>query len=178
MAGFSRLLPHATISSAKKTTASFATLVAELDGDLKELERIGAQNARAWKRIEPGDDDPIDWGALGFTLHRLYGVLENYFLRISKSFENSLTGERWHRDLVEKMQLDIPGVRPPLFTEERDHKNAVELMRFRFRDLHGEDLDPEKTAVVQKRARSLIAEFPGIHERFRKKVDAIAQGLP
>ena len=107
-------------------------------------------------------------------------MLENYFLRISKFFENSLSAERRHRDLVEKIRLDIPGVRPPLFTEERDHQDAVELMRFRhrFRNLYGEDLDPEKTAEVQKRARSLIEKFPAIHERFRKKVSAIAEALP
>lgn len=162
-----------------KTQASFATLIAELDGDLKELARIGEQNARAWERIEAGASDQLDVGALGFTLHRLYGVLENYFLRISKFFENSLASDRWHKDLVEKMRLEIPTVRPPLFTEEGDYRNAIELMRFRhrFRNLYGEDLDPEKTASVQRRARSLIDAFPAIHEEFRRKVAEIAEGL-
>lgn len=162
-----------------KTQASFATLIAELDGDLKELQRISAQNARAWERIQSGADDPIDWGALGFTLHRLYGVLDNYFLRVSKFFENNFAADRWHKDLVEKMRLDIPGVRPPLFTEDRDHRNAVELMRFRhrFRNLYGEDLDPEKTSAVQKRAHALLDAFPTIHEGFRAKVSAISAGL-
>ena len=119
-------------------------------------------------------------GALGFTLHRLYGILENYFLRISKFFENNLTSDRWRRDLLEKMQLDLPGIRPPLFTEERDYRNAVELMRFRhrFRNLYGEDLDPVKTSEVQKRTLTLIATFPNIHRSFRDKLSAIAEGLP
>ena len=163
-----------------KTQASFAGLIAELDGDLKELQRIAGQNARAWERIESGANDPIDWGALGFTLHRLYGILENYFLRISKFFENNLTSDRWHRDLLEKMRLDLPGVRPPLFTEESDYRSTVELMRFRhrFRNLYGEDLDPERTSEVQKRTLTLIAAFPKIHRRFRDKLSAIAEGLP
>ncbi|MCX7025248.1 MAG: hypothetical protein NT080_11605 [Spirochaetes bacterium] len=32
----------------------------------------------------------IDWGALGFTLHAEYGIIENYFLRISKPYAEGL----------------------------------------------------------------------------------------
>ncbi len=76
-----------------KTHAAFLTLVAELGGDMRELSRLTAQNERAWERICGGANDPIDWGALGYTLHAVYGVLENYFLRVSKFFENTLPGD-------------------------------------------------------------------------------------
>jgi len=62
-----------------RTYEGFLTLIAELDGDAAELERVSAHNARAWERILKGANDPIDWGALGYTIHTLYGVAENYF---------------------------------------------------------------------------------------------------
>ena len=71
-----------------RTRESFLTLIAELEGAYQEFGRAMAQNRRAGERIQNGADDPIDWGALGFTLHSAYGVLENYFLRVSKFFEN------------------------------------------------------------------------------------------
>ena len=40
------------------------------------------QNRRALERIEHGAVDVLDWGALGFTIHTLYGVFENYMLKI------------------------------------------------------------------------------------------------
>lgn len=73
-----------------RTRESLLALLAELDGDVVELERLAVQNRRAWERIRRGADDPLDGGALGFTIHSLYGVLETYFLRVSKYVENSL----------------------------------------------------------------------------------------
>ena len=86
-----------------RTNAAFYSLIAELKADVVELRRLQELNLRAWSRIEQGATDVLDWGALGFTLHSLYGVLENYFLRISKFFENNLPPHRWHKVLVEKM---------------------------------------------------------------------------
>lgn len=40
-----------------------------------------------------------------------YACLETQFLRISRFFENPLAAERWHQDLLEKMTLDLPGIR-------------------------------------------------------------------
>lgn len=99
------------------TYASILALIEELEGDVREIERLLERNKTAWGRIEAGADHPVDWGALGFTIQNLDGVLENYFLRVSKLFENNLPDDRWHQALVEKMALDIPGLRPALIED-------------------------------------------------------------
>ncbi|MCX7037825.1 MAG: hypothetical protein NT005_01615 [Spirochaetes bacterium] len=162
-----------------RTRESFLTLIAELEGAYLEFGRTMAQNRRAWERIQNGADDPIDWGALGFTLHSAYGVLENYFLCVSKFFENALPGDRWHKPLVEKMALEIPGVRPALLTEETSKRGALELLKFRhlFRNMYGEDLDPVKTAAVQQAATELTESFSKSHITFVEKLRTIAGEL-
>ena len=65
---------------------SILALIQELEGDVRELERLRERNRTAWSRIKAGADDPVDSCGLGFTIQRLYGVLENYFLRVSKQF--------------------------------------------------------------------------------------------
>jgi hypothetical protein len=162
-----------------RTSESFLGLIEELEGDARELERILGHNRRAWARIEGGASDPIDWGALGFTLHSAYGVLENYFLRVSKFFENNLDAERWHKALVEKMGLEIPGVRPALLSEERAKRQALELLKFRhrFRNLYGEDLDPAKTAEIQGIAEEFFPLFARLHADFIAKLRVLAQAL-
>lgn len=162
-----------------RTRESFLGLIAELEGAHLEFGCAMTQNRRAWQRIQDGADDPLDWGALGFTLHSAYGVLENYFLRVSKFFENALTAEKWHKSLVEKMALEIPGVRPALFTEEPAKRLALELLRFRhlFRNVYGEDLDPEKTSAVQQAAAELAELFSKSHTAFVEKLRAIAGEL-
>ncbi|MGA2975630.1 MAG: hypothetical protein ABSF77_10005 [Spirochaetia bacterium] len=162
-----------------RTRESFLTLMAELEGDYQELGRAAAQNRRAWERIQNGANDPIDWGALGFTLHFAYGILENYFLRVSKFFENDLPPDRWHKSLVEKIALEIADVRPALLADEASKRHALDLLRFRyrFRNLYGEDLDPKKTAEVQKIAFDFIKDFSKMHADFREKLRAIAGEL-
>jgi hypothetical protein len=162
-----------------RTSDSFLALAEELEGDARELERLLGHNRRAWERIAGGATDPIDWGALGFTLHSAYGIVENYFLRVSKFFENNLDADRWHKALVEKMGLEIPGLRPALLSDEKAKRQAMELLKFRhrFRNLYGEDLDPEKTAEIQRIAQEFFPAFAMLHAGFVAKLRALAREL-
>lgn len=161
-----------------QTRETLLALIAELNGDVREIDRVLSRNRKAWGRIEQGADDPVDWGALGFTIQTLYGILENYFLRVSKFFENNLPPDRWHQALVDRMALDIPEVRPALLSEQQQ-KQVREIVRFRhrLRNLYGEDLDPHKTEVVQQIVTGFFSEFPGIHDRFVAKLRGIADAL-
>jgi hypothetical protein len=162
-----------------RTREALLALVQELDGDATEIARVLTRNSTAWGRILAGADDPVDWGALGFTIQTLYGVLENYFLRISKLFENSLPRDRWQIALVEKMSLDIPGVRPAFLTELSHLRECREILRFRhrLRNLYGEDLDPHKTRDVQQTVAAFFGRFPDLHAEFRRKLESIAHDL-
>jgi hypothetical protein len=157
----------------------FMALIAELDGDAREIARLLGHNERAAARIRAGANDPIDYGALGFTIHSLYGVAENYFLRVSKFFENGLDQDRWHRSLVEKMSLDLPGMRPPFFAERSMALDAIELLKFRhrIRNLYGEDLEPSRTMEMQCIAERFFGGFEGMHRAFKEKLLLIAEKL-
>ena len=154
-----------------RTRESLDALKVELDGDMKRLERVMGHNRRAWERIQSGARD---------YLHTAYGVIENYFLRISKLFENNLPSDRWHKALVEKMTLDIPGLRPSLFADERIRDQAMELLKFRHRvrNLYGEDLDPARTEAIQRIATDFYPSFVAAHLQFVAKLEAIGQALP
>lgn len=162
-----------------RTYASLQSLIQELESDAREIDRLRTRNATAWDRIQHGADDPVDWGALGFTIHTLYGVLENYFLRVSKYFENNLPADRWHMGLVEKMRLDIPTVRPAFLQADEQLRQVREILRFRhrLRHLYGEDLDPEKTSDVQETVSFFFSRFPELHEQFIAKLRSIANAL-
>lgn len=162
-----------------KTYEAVMTLIQELNGDMEEIHRLRNHNSRAWDRIEAGGDDVLDYGALAFTIHTIYGVIENYFLRISKFFENSLPQDSWHKTLVERMALEIPGVRPALITDKTLKKRILELLRFRykFRNLYGEDLRPEKTREVQENLTKVLEQFPAIHRAYTQKLNQIANTL-
>ena len=95
-------------------------------------------------------------------LTNYYTCLETIFLRISQFFENNLTDDRWHHDLLDKMILSIDGVRPAVISEET-HAALRELMRFRhFKRYYLEfDYDPDKLVFLTRKfmfARGRVGE--------------------
>ena len=63
-------------------------------------------------------------------LDNYYTCLETVFLRISHFFENELASDRWHSDLLDKMTINIEGVRIPAVSES-NQGNLIELLKFR-----------------------------------------------
>ena len=162
-----------------RSRESLLTLIAEQDGDAAGIERVLVHNREAWRRVAGGADSMVDLGALAFTIHTTYGVLENYFLRISKFFESNLSSDRWHRELVEKMTLDIPELRPPFLVSTKSKQQVLELMKFRnrVRNLYGEDLDPRQISAVQYLFDEFFTSFPQLHVDFTSKLKAIANAI-
>lgn len=152
-----------------------ATLIAELNGDAESLDALAATNLKADGRIRHGATDELDWAALGYTIHNLYGALESYFLRVAKHFENDLPPAEWHRALVERMTIEIDGVRPRLL-DQALAQNIHELRAFRhvFRNMYGTRLDPERIRIVQDRVPETLAAFRSAHARFVTEMDAAA----
>jgi len=60
-----------------------------------------------------------------------YTAAETIFLRISQFFENHLSKESWHRSLLNKMRLEIPGVRKAVIRDVT-YDVADEFLRFSY----------------------------------------------
>ena len=69
-----------------------------------------------------------------------YTALETLFLRISQHFENSVAGDRWHADLLDKMTLHVTGVRERVLADET-LRLLHELRRFRHFTRYYFDMD-------------------------------------
>jgi hypothetical protein len=162
----------------KRTTDDFERLIAELRSDAADLQVVVAENGRAWERIEHGADDRLDWAALGYTIHNIYGVIENYCLRVAKFFENGLEGGGWHRELLHRMTLSIGSLRPALLSADA-YVLIDELRSFRhlFRNLYARPLDPDRTMSVQARVAPATAAFRDAHDAFVARLETIAAAL-
>ncbi|HUW40738.1 MAG TPA: hypothetical protein VMV90_06980 [Rectinemataceae bacterium] len=162
----------------KREAEDYGRLATELEAGYHSIQELFAKNRRATERIEAGANDELDWAALGFTLHNIYCAFENYFLRVSKFFENGLDQRFWHKDLLDRMTLKIPGIRPRLFS--RDYaKRMGELMRFRhaFRNVYEDELDPRRLRILNGDLPSLVADFGPFHAGFIAAIDAVADEL-
>ena len=110
---------------------------------------------RSWERYR----ETGDYGYLvetAFYLNQLYSGYEKAFSAVAEVFENTTEGLHWHKSLLERMRLFIEGVRPALITEETFLcLNELRAFRHFFRHAYDTDLDPEKTALVVKKALRL-----------------------
>jgi hypothetical protein len=103
-----------------KDASDFLRLEAELGADAKLLESSLLKNRRATERAALKGDDEFAWAAVGYTIHNMNCLFENYFPRIAKFFEYGLDPAAWHSQLVGRMTLEIPGLRPALFDQVLD----------------------------------------------------------
>jgi hypothetical protein len=146
--------------------------------DSAMMDELSAQNERAAERISQGASDDLDYAALGYTIHNIYGVVENACFRISKFFENGLSADGWHKDLLNRMLLDIPGTRPAFFA--RDEFLVLDDLRaFRhvFRNLYGRPLDRERLVSLQKKAKAAIPMFKDSVKRYAEFLKGLGDGI-
>ncbi len=142
-------------------------LNAELQLDIERLAELRSTNERAAEPVAAGNPDELEYAALGYTIHNLFNLIENYATRIARTFENEIDPASWHRELIERMQLSIAGVRPALW--DRNLAGRVdELRRFRhvFRNMYANDLDPARVVAVQDGVPSTLTLFRAAHDRF------------
>ncbi len=161
-----------------KNAHDFLRLKAELTTGSSLLQSLLAKNRRATERASLSDEDEFAWAAVGYTIHNVYCLFENYFLRISKFFENGLDPSTWHAQLVERMTLEIPGLRPALF-DRAFARRIDELRRFRhaFRNLYQTELDPDRVRILNETLPRLVVDFSSFHDRFQAALDFLVREL-
>lgn len=163
----------------KRSRDAVLQLVAELDNDYTFIQESAARNIAMVERLSRTETpDEFDHAAHGYTLHNLYNAFEAYFLRVAKFFENNLDETGWHRDLLERMTLNIEGVRVQLFPREFAQR-LEELLKFRhrFRNIYKSTLDPRKMIPVQEAADNIATDFVAYHDRYREFLHALAEEL-
>lgn len=162
----------------KKDRIGFLGLISELENDIEILDELMSKYSLINNKIKQIEPDEFDWAALGYTIHNIYNMLENYFLRISKFFENNLEETFWHKDLVNKMTIEIVGVRPKLFDRNLAFKiNELRAFRHIFRYIYQSELDIDKLQDLNIKIPTIINEFKPCHKLFIKNLKEIVDSL-
>lgn len=154
-------------------SAKIRTLKADIAADLQAVVEIYASLKRYPDTLASGDQ----LIAVAYYLHNLYCAFESIFQRVAKAFENQVADETgWHAELLRRMTLDIEGVRPGLVSPAA-YDSLDELRRFRhfFRSAYRFQLDPERLALVRKKAIALEPVYPADMARFVSFLDSLLQ---
>jgi hypothetical protein len=104
---------------------------------------------------------------VAYRVHSLYTAFENTFRNIARAFENHLDESSWHRDLLQRMRLDLTPLRPAVIDAEA-YEKLDEMRRFRhvFRTSYGLELDPLRLNVALRKTLELRPLYTPQIERF------------
>jgi hypothetical protein len=107
-------------------------------------------------------------------LESYYTCVETILVRISQFFENNLLPEKWHQDLLDRMTLDIPPLRPRILSGDV-YRDLLELMRFRHfkRYYFGTAYDWDRLDDLLKRVRRMHPNLLIDFDRFLQFLDTM-----
>jgi hypothetical protein len=99
-----------------------AFLVSFIENIWQTIRRIKG-NLQCKRKIKTYEDAVV----VGYLLHNLYSPIEDILKEISRIFENRVDDlARHHAELLKRMSLDIPGIRPK-FISNKSFKLLNEL---------------------------------------------------
>ncbi len=143
-------------------TGDLELLKADIQDELTKLERLSADFAKIEDLLQRPESDVsfYDRAAVGYYLHSFYNGCENVFRTIARFFENEIGQNSWHTDLLKRMKLEIPEVRPAVIDEEcflllDDFRG----FRHKFRHSYTFELDWEKERLVAGRLQRTFRRF-------------------
>jgi hypothetical protein len=141
----------------------FLVLERSIQEDLRVVERL--YDELGDPRLATADQEVLI--VVAYRLHGLYSAFENIFRNIAGAFENQLDPSAWHRQVLQRMRLDLSPVRPAVIDDEA-YEKLDELVRFRhlFRTGYGIRLDASRLQLVVQKAMELKAIYRLQVERF------------
>ncbi len=152
---------------------SIKLLKADIAADEQVIARLYEALSGVWDKL----DTPEQAIVVGYYLHNLYMAFEHIFERVAETFENQIADKsQWHAQLLRRMALDIPELRPRLIGDEAC-ECLDELRRFRhvFRSAYTIKLDADRLKLTVNRARRLRELYPSELSRFQAFLDQMAQ---
>jgi serine phosphatase RsbU (regulator of sigma subunit) len=130
--------------------AQRTALASVIAADLTALDQLQRELNELQKSLAVSTPTFRDLAAAGYVLHNVYNALENTFEQISRTFENHINDRtQWHRELLSKICLKIPGIRPAVIAVDARHVLG-DLLGFRhvFRHAYDYNLNADRIRLL------------------------------
>jgi len=159
--------------------ASLELLKVEAETDLKAIEALERQLEPRVARLRAPDVRQEEIVFVAYLLHNLYSACESLLRRIAVAFENALSPDSWHEQLLRRMTLDIPAVRPAVIDAAlKKQLDALRKFRHFFRHGYAVRLEPEPIALLAELSREAAPALRQAIARFLKAVDEMLSRSP
>jgi hypothetical protein len=153
-------------------------LQAEIGGEFDSFDDVVTE----WENFKTGIDEnnlqSSELRVIGSILHDAYTCIEKILAKIAMAIDGELpSGGAWHSDLLDRMSLDIPEIRPRVINAELKDQ-LYDYMRFRhvFRNVYGPKLKPNKMLPLIHSLPQLFLDFKDEINKFFQNLETITSG--
>lgn len=111
---------------------SIRHLMLEIEAEIEHFRQLADDVSDSVTRFSGWEHIGIhDMRGIAMLLTEIYLGAENLMLRVAKSLAEPLpSGKAWHKELLEQLSIQVPGARPPLFSQDTADR-LDEFRRFR-----------------------------------------------
>ncbi len=155
----------------------YQVLAVRIRTEVEDLERSVRRAERARQAAQrAGADQDMFIDSVALNLHGFYAGVERLCEAVAVQLDGSLPkGEVWHRDLLDQMTLDLPGLRPPVISLAVRH-SLDEYRRFRHvvRNIYAESLDPLRVSELAERLPALWSQLTSQLMNFAEFLEGVS----
>lgn len=154
--------------------AALARLRGEIADDRAAMARRRADLDDAWRRLATTPNDTAAIALQAWALHGWYTELESLLERVARQLDAEVPeGDRWHRELLAQMAVDVPGLRPAVLPRAllSDLHERLSLRHF-LRHAYGADLDAAKLDAQATRLRGVATAVEAALDDFGRFLEA------
>lgn len=150
-------------------------LKSEIKDDESRIYRLFDRFADAWDRYNQQKEYSLLVES-AFIVNQIYTGMERIFRNIAVTFENNIDERLWHRALLDRMRLEIEGIRPSFLSEESfDLCNELLAFRHYFRHAYDSDIKEEKFRIIADSVLGLRGLLPADTGRFIRFIDELRE---
>ncbi len=153
----------------------YRTIAGRIRAESQDLARVVERTDRIWQQaLTSSDDYYVDATAL--NLHGFYAGLERLLEIIADGVDQAKPGgAHWHDELLRQMAAEIPGVRPPVLSQEtRERLDRYRGFRHVVRNAYTYNLDPEQIGVLVKQLAPTMARVAHELTAFAEFLEQVA----
>lgn len=148
-----------------KAREGVLSLVGQIDHIIEALQVTTDEAGLKAREFNETVPTRFDLRGIGSLLHDFYTAVEDIFEAIAGDINGDFPhGVAWHKELLTKISMPIPKLRPAVISEEL-RWNLDEYLRFRhlFRNVYGYMLDWE-------RMQPLLAKMEAVYRQFEEEI--------
>ena len=136
----------------------------------RELMNAAQLRSEALAELAKADRNPR---VLGSVMHDFYNCCERVFRRIGAVINGAAyRGEAWHKELLFRMTVPVPGIRPAVISDDLAAE-LDEYLSFRhvFRNIYGFELRGDRVTRLGRRLEHVARRFEQEIEAFLAALD-------